>query len=179
MKYKVYAETDRLILREILQEDAEGFFELDSDKDVHRYLGGNTINTIDESRMMIDAVREQYVTRGIGRWAIVEKKSNHFVGWTGLKLESSRVVNGYCNFYDVGYRLLKRFWGKGYATESACSSLQYGFEKLDLPVVYADADCKNRASRNVLEKIGLTWIERFDDDGCPVDWFKRTKEVCL
>ena len=84
-KVKIYAETERLILREVLDSDLEGFFELDSNPEVHKYLGKKPIKTKEQSREAIQFIRNQYKERGIGRFAAVEKSSGDFIGWTGLK----------------------------------------------------------------------------------------------
>src|SRR3954462_3045386 len=104
---KIFAETERLILRELLPTDAEGMFELDSDADVHKYVGKKPVKTIDECRDVIEFIRAQYVSNGIGRWAVIEKSTNNFVGWSGLKLMKEK-VNGHIDFYDIGYRLVKK-----------------------------------------------------------------------
>jgi RimJ/RimL family protein N-acetyltransferase len=77
---KVFVETERLILREMLPEDEKGMFELDSDPEVHRYLGNNPVKSIDQVRNIINSVRLQYKENGIGRWAVIEKASNEFIG---------------------------------------------------------------------------------------------------
>ncbi|HET9135425.1 MAG TPA: GNAT family N-acetyltransferase [Candidatus Kapabacteria bacterium] len=69
---KIFAETERLILREILPIDDEGMFEMDSDAEVHTYLE-ESVTTIEESRNIIELIRQQYIERGIGRWAMIEK----------------------------------------------------------------------------------------------------------
>ena len=68
---KIFAETERLILREILLSDDEGMFELDADKDVHKYLGNAPIANIDQARKTIQMIRQQYMDNGIGRWVII------------------------------------------------------------------------------------------------------------
>ena len=73
---KIFAETERLILRELLKSDADGMFELDSDPLVHQYLGNKTISNINQSIELIDFVRQQYIDHGIGRWAIIDKSTN-------------------------------------------------------------------------------------------------------
>ncbi len=149
-------------------------FELDSDPEVHRYLG-RMVMSIDESRKTIEAVRKQYGDFGIGRWAMVEKSSGEFMGWTGLKY-CTETRNGHVNYYDLGYRLIKRFWGMGYATESAFASLEYGFQTMKLPIIYAMADMDNLASRRVLEKCGLRHIEVYEDEGRPTAWYELTRQ---
>lgn len=173
---QIFVETNRLILRELMPSDATGMFDLDTDADVHRYLGNKPIETMDEAWQVIAFIRNQYVQNGIGRWAVVEKATGDFVGWSGLKLVKE-LTNGHINYYDLGYRLLKKHWQKGYATESARASLDYGFTTLNLPVIYAMADVRNIASRNVLLKTGLQYIETFDLNGVPHDWFKKEQLV--
>jgi len=175
MKY--FLETDRLILRDIRPSDDAGMFELDSDPDVHKYLR-RPVMSIDESRAIIEAVRQQYVDYGIGRWAMVNKLTNEFMGWTGLKfVTESR--NNHTQFYDLGYRIIKRYWGNGYATESSIASLRYGFEEMKLNEIYGMADMNNLASRRVLEKAGLKYMETFQDDGYAAGWYKINREEWL
>ncbi|MBK8554404.1 MAG: GNAT family N-acetyltransferase [Lewinellaceae bacterium] len=170
----IYTETPRLLLRELLPTDDQGMFELDSDPAVHRYLGNQPVMEIGESRAIIEMVRQQYIDHGIGRWAVEEKESGSFVGWAGLKLVTTE-TNGHVNFYDIGYRLIRRFWGKGFATEAALASLSYGFSVLQIPEIYASADCENIASNTILEKIGLKQIETYLYDGRPTFWYRMIK----
>ena len=113
-----YIETKNLILREFRDTDVEGIFKLDSDREVHKYLGNNPIKTLEEAEKIISFFYLQYKERGIGRLACVEKPSGKFIGWAGLKLNlgEKEMLNGYTNFIDIGYRFLPSFWGKGYAT---------------------------------------------------------------
>ena len=171
---KIFLETERLILRELLETDDAGMFELDSDKDVHKYLGNQPFTNIENSREMIRFIRKQYEDNGIGRWAMINNETNEFMGWTGLKLVKD-LTNYHINYYDVGYRLIKRFWGKGYATESAKASIDYGFNELKLTDMFAMADVNNSASRHVLEKSGLKYVEDFNFRGDPHAWFKISK----
>ena len=172
---RIYAETNRILLREIVLEDAAAMFEMDSDPEVHQYLGKSPVDTIEESIDQIKFIRKQYEDLGIGRWAIIEKSTNQFVGWGGLKYRTD-VINKTSNFYDVGYRLLQRHWGKGYATESAKASVKYAFEVLDVPAVYAMANVENIGSRNALLKTGLHIVTQLNHEGIACDWFEITKE---
>ena len=164
-------ETERLIIRELLPSDDLGMFELDNDADVHRYLGNKPVQTLEEAREMIRFIRQQYATNGIGRWAIIEKRSKDFVGWTGLKWIRD-TINQHSNFYDIGYRLVKRHWGKGFATESAKACLDYGFNQLGLGKIYAMADVNNEASNKVLRKLGLSFVETFMLDESLHNWYE-------
>jgi ribosomal-protein-alanine N-acetyltransferase len=167
---KIFTETERLILREIVMDDAQDLFELDSDPNVNTYLGNQPATELQQSVEVVNHIRKQYQTNGIGRWAIIEKSTNEFIGWSGLKYESEIREN--FSYYDVGYRLKKKFWGKGFATESAIASIQYGFDQLQLKEIYAAADIENIVSNKVLQKTGLIWQEEFEYLGTAHNWYK-------
>lgn len=171
---KIFAETDRLILRELLCSDKNGMYELDTDPLVHKYLGNQPVVHMEQTEEVIALIRKQYADNGTGRLAVVKKDTNEFIGWSGLKLVRDS-YNNHTNYYEVGYRFIQRYWGKGYATEAALASIDYGFEGLKLNEIYAWAAAGNIASRGVLEKTGLRYIEKFNLDGEAQDWFKITR----
>jgi len=171
---KIFAETDRIILREIVEADAPAFFEMDADPEVHTFLGSAPLQHIDQALAAIRHIRAQYVSHGIGRWAIVDKETREFVGWGGLKFRQD-TVNGHTDFYDVGYRLLKRFWGMGFATESASASIGYAFETLKLDAVFALANVDNIASRKALLKSGLKITAELTHEGIACHWFEISR----
>jgi ribosomal-protein-alanine N-acetyltransferase len=171
---KIFAETERLLLREFLLTDAHGMFELDSDPEVHRYLGKKPVQSIEQSQEMIAFIRQQYLDNGIGRWAVIEKVTSEFIGWAGLKLVREP-INHHVDFHDVGYRFIRRYWGQGYATEAAQASVDYGFQVLHLPMLYAIADMRNLASRIVLAKVGLHHAGVFNHDGVPTAWLEAQR----
>jgi RimJ/RimL family protein N-acetyltransferase len=171
---KIHIETERLLLRELKLTDLEGMFALDSDPEVHKYLGNKPVKTIEESLKIIESVLKQYKERGIGRFAVIEKASGDFVGWSGIRLNTEYNMNGYTKYYDVGYRLIKRFWGKGYATESGKASVEYAFNTLKLPELFATTELENQASHNALLKIGLHYVEDFyfEQEQINLRWYK-------
>ena len=171
---KIYKETERLQLREIHPTDVEGILKLDTDPEVHRYLGNSPIKTKEEALAAIQYIRQQYQDNGIGRWAVINKSTNEFIGWSGLKLIKEK-TNNHINYYDLGYRFQQEHWGKGYATETAIASLDYAFNNLNINEVHAIVDCENKGSNNVLQKVGLQYIETFDLDGTPHNWYTITK----
>lgn len=165
-----YLQSPRLIYRELLPSDDLSMFELDSNPNVHRYLGNNPVTTIEQSRVYIELVSDQYKTNGIGRMAVILKDSGEFIGWAGLKLE--RNVNGRDWFYDVGYRLIERYWGNGYATEAAKFFIDYGFNVLKLRTINASALFANIASCKALQKAGMNIIETYDYQGEEAAWLE-------
>ena len=80
----IHIETDRFLLRDIEETDVQGIFDLDSDPEVHTYLGTPPIQTLEEARGIIEYIRKQYAEHGIGRWAVIDKETSDFVGWSGL-----------------------------------------------------------------------------------------------
>lgn len=173
---RIFTETNRLLLREILPTDVDGLFELDNDPEVHRYLGNNPIQTKEQAAEMIAFIRQQYIDNGIGRWAVIDKQTNTFLGWAGLKLITEQ-TNNHLNYLDVGYRLIKKYWGQGIATEAARASLAYAFDKMQAPAVYAITDSNNAASNHVLLKVGLHFIETFEFHGFTHNWYKIDREA--
>ncbi len=167
-------ETERCILRAFLKEDAEALFAMDADPEVHKYLGNQPVKEIAEVIDDIKSVQNQYQHNGIGRWIILEKSSGNFIGWGGLKYETGLRDN--FSYYDLGYRLDRNYWGKGFATETAKASLEYGFTQLGLKDIYAAAHSENKGSINVLKKSGLKFVESFPYDNFIAHWFHISSE---
>ena len=171
---KIFAETDRLILREVLDLDLEGFYELDSNPEVHRYLGNKPITSKQEAQKAIEFIRKQYTERGIGRFAVVEKATGDFMGWSGLKFNTGdkETIGEKRDFHDIGYRLIPRYWNKGYATESSVAAMNYGFNDLGLKTIVGAAETENLASNKVLKKIGLHFKEEFPYEDVMINWYE-------
>lgn len=171
---KIITETERLIIREIDASDTDAMFELHSDPEVHRYLGNKTITSKEGIMEAIDSLGQQYTDFGVGRWAMINKKTDEFIGWTGFQFVT-KVINNHKNFYDLGYRLLKKSWGHGFATESAFASIDYAFNKLNATEIYAMADVENEGSNKILKKVGLKFIESFSNEGVKHNWYQMTR----
>ncbi|MCB0457465.1 MAG: GNAT family N-acetyltransferase [Flavobacteriaceae bacterium] len=172
-------ETARLRIREMQLTDVDGVYALDSNPNVHRYLGNNPISSIEKAEQYIVSVRKQYEEFGIGRWAVIEKESGEFIGWTGFKLNTEPLF-GHHHFLDIGYRLREEFWGKGYAHESAVACMNYAVEHLDFEIINAMAMTNNEASVKILnEKLGMRELGIFEGHGAPCYFFEITKAEWL
>lgn len=171
----VRIETERLILRELLPSDREAMFLLDSDPEVHRYLGSEPVTDIGQTDEVIRFIRQQYADNGIGRWAVICKHTGTFIGWAGLKWVTEP-MNGHVFYYDLGYRFIKEYWGKGYATEAARALVDYAFRVIGTDAVYALTECGNVASDRVLLKAGFRLTDRFELDGVAHNWYEICKE---
>lgn len=166
--------TARLLLRPLQASDAPGLFELDNDPAVQRYLGGiggPRPASVADSEAAIRASQANYAAGGLGRWAVQLRTTGAFVGWAGLKLVTGP-INKQRDFYDIGYRLLPRYWGQGYGSEAAQAWLTRGFATLGLPRICAYADAENGGSRRILEKIGLVAGNEFDENGTTCVWYE-------
>lgn len=166
-------ETERLILRPVLDTDVDGMFELDSNPEVHKYLGNMPITTKSQAVEAIEYLQKQYKERGIARWAVIHKETKEFMGWSGIKyLNESEQMNGVHHVYELGYRFIPKFWGKGYATESAQAWVDYMFNETEVKSLYAAADIPNKSSVNVLQKVGFEITDEF-----VFEW-KGSKDDC-
>lgn len=164
-------ETERLLLRPLLAEDADGMFALDSDPEVHRFLGNQPIQNKEEAFSVIAFVQEQYESLGIGRWAVLEKSSGEFLGWSGLKKITEPFL-GMPFYYDLGYRFRTQYWGKGFATEAAKAWVNEGFHTLQLQELFASTHLENHASASVLMKCGFTEQAPVEREGDRYRWFQ-------
>lgn len=167
----MYLETKRLILRKFEEADFERLFLLDSNPEVMKYVGMPTLSKAEESKEVVKMIMKQYEDNGLGRLAVIEKESELLIGWSGLKLNTSE-VNGYENFYELGYRFLPETWGKGYATESGKASLDYGFNDLKAEIIYAYAHCENTASNHILTKLGFEKTGEFTEPDGICFWYE-------
>ncbi|KQT20523.1 GNAT family acetyltransferase [Chryseobacterium sp. Leaf404] len=171
---KIFIETERLILREIIPEDVEAFFAMDSNPEVVKYVGIKPLTDISQSAAMIESIRNQYTENGIGRWAVILKENGKLIGWSGLKL--IKEINNHQNIHDLGYRFTPEYWGKGYASETSVAVLNYGFIEMKLETIFAYADVENHASNHVLRKLGFEEKGTFIDEGDNCFWFELKKE---
>lgn len=143
-------ETNRLFLRRMTNADVEYVYAMRSDKDVMRFIrAAETSRNATES--WIELISSRWETERIGFCAVIEKSSKRFAGWCGLwRLKETDEI-------EVGYALLKEFWGRGFAVEASEVFLAYGFEELKVEKIVAVTDPENKNSRRVMEKLGMSF----------------------
>src|SRR5437660_1486103 len=156
---QVFLETERLVLREFTADDADNLVELDSDPEVMRFINGGRPTPRDEIENEVLPSFLDYYERfiGYGFWAVVEKSTERFVGWFHLR----PVEGADPGEVELGYRLRRSAWGKGYATEGSRALIDKGFTELGVQRVVAAAMAVNQASRRVMEKAGLKLVRTF------------------
>ena len=141
--------TERLSLRPHRPSDVPFMMEMSADPEVIRYTGDPPFASEDEARAVIARLAHQFEAFRMGRFVVSDRKTGEKLGWCGLKWHEDDELA------DLGYRFLRKHWGRGYATESAAACVRYAFEELGLPRLVAHAMLENAASVRVLEKLGF------------------------
>ena len=163
---RVFLETDRLALRRFTEADEDNLFELNSDPEVMRFLNGGPTPR-DEVRTRIIPTFLGYYERfdGFGFWAAAEIATGQFLGWFHFRppLRAADTPAGWdeVGVAELGYRLRRAAWGKGYATEGSRALIDKGFTEFGVRRVVAETLADNWASRRVLEKSGLSQVAAF------------------
>lgn len=158
----VYVETERLVLREFTEDDVDHLVELDADPEVMRFITGGRPTPREEiERVILPRWLRYYAeTPGIGFWAAEEKASGQFIGWFHLRPGEGHPVDE----PELGYRLRRSAWGKGYATEGCRALIDNSFAEHGVRRVLAETMVVNTASRRVMEKAGLRLVRVFHAD---------------
>lgn len=146
---------------EILPADAEIMYALNLDPLVVQYTGDDPFESIGAAREFLSMLQQKSKPEGTGRLKLVDNKTGECIGWCGLKFHEDTGET------DVGYRLFRRHWGKGYGTEACSSAMKFGFGRLGLKRIYAEARKENIASLRIMEKCGMQFLR--ESKGCDGD----------
>jgi len=144
---------------------------MDNNPNVHLYLGNEPVLSIDDVYGYINSIQNQYIQNGIGRFVVVLKDTNEVIGWAGIKFVTEP-ENNHVNYYDLGYRFQEKHWQKGYGLEVAKAWLDYGFNQMKIPVMFASAHVDNKGSNSILQKIGMIQKERYLYDNLLCNWYE-------
>ena len=167
---KFIFQTERLYLREFHPDDAFFFYTLNEDPEVLKYTGDAPFSSLQDARLFLEGY-DQYQKYGLGRWAVIDKTSEEYLGWCGLKYSPE------LNETDLGFRFFRKYWGQGYATEAAQACIQHGFEQLQLEMIVGRAMSANIASVKVLEKAGMKFQRTMNFDGHDGVYYQITKKT--
>ena len=163
----IYLETERIRLREFDENDEENLFDLDSDPEVMRFLTNGVTTPRDQVKGMLDRIITMNKKHGgrFGYWAAIEKETGFFLGW--FLFRPARRDPDNVKRIEIGYRLKKMAWGKGYATEVSKQLVKKGFTELDVEEIFALAMKSHAASQHVMKKCGLVFNREFFNDDYP------------
>jgi RimJ/RimL family protein N-acetyltransferase len=161
---RLFLETERLVLRRFAESDLGNLQDLHGDPEVMRFINGGR-------PAAREAIRDETLPRflrayerfeGFGVWAAIEKSTGEFVGWFEFyPREEEGEVEVDPEEVELGYRLRRSAWGKGYATEGSRALIRKGFTELGVRRVVAETMAVNAASRRVMEKAGLKYVRTF------------------
>lgn len=165
-------QTERLILRNWQHSDLEPFAKLNADPEVMKYFP--TTLSPKESNELVKRLEAHHQLHGFGFWAVEERLTSTFIGFIGLNVPSFNAH--FMPVVEVGWRLSKAYWGKGYATEGAKKALKYGFKVLDLSEIVSFTAKSNWRSIAVMKRLGM--VHRAADNfkhprlplGHPLQW---------
>ncbi|HEV8250270.1 MAG TPA: GNAT family N-acetyltransferase [Gaiellaceae bacterium] len=158
----IFVQTERLTLRQFTADDVENLVDLDADPTVMRYINGGRATPREEIEPEELPAFLAYYARsdGYGFWAAVEKATGDFIGWFHLRPRADEAADE----PELGYRLRRSAWGKGYATEGSRALIEKAFTDLGAQRVWAETMVVNTASHRVTEKAGLKYVRTFHQD---------------
>ena len=159
----IILETGRLTLRQFTEDDVDNLFGLNSDPEVMRYISGGKPTPRGKIRDEIIPFHLAVYERldRLGTWAAGSSATGEFLGWFHFRPGPGADITN----IDLGYRLRRAAWNKGYATEGSRALIRMGFTELGVERVFAHTLTVNTASRRVLEKCGLIPVRTVPYEG--------------
>ena len=171
---QIILKTNRLYFRPFIKEDLEILYELYSDPDgmkqikvpIELFMGNINKKSVKD---MLQHFIEGQTKHGFSKWAAFENDTGDFVGRIGLsQTETPKVA-------DAGYILHKKYWGKGYSTESMKAIIKWAFENTNLETITAATTPEHKASIRVMEKAGMKFYKKFVFKGMEFAQYKISK----
>lgn len=144
--------TERLLLRQWRVEDLEPFAALNADPETMRYFPAPPSR--EESDALAERARRHIADEGWGLWAVEVAGAASFIGFVGLARPSFE--EHFTPAVEVGWRLARRYWGRGFATEAGRAALDYGFGELELDEIVSFTSELNEPSWRVMERLGMS-----------------------
>ena len=153
-----YLQTPRLYLTQFKPGDENLILDLDSDPEVMRFITGGTPSSVQQaaSTMEIILSHQKRYDEKLGVFRAHLKDSDEFIGWFHMRPGKTELDN--LESLELGYRLKKKFWGQGLATEGSLALLKKAFEELGAQDVWARTLKGNISSQNVMKKIGMNFL---------------------
>ena len=150
-------ETERLILREMDQNDFNSLYAVLADSDIMEHYP----YTFDEVRVRnwISRNMERYQKDGFGLWAVILKETGEMIGDCGITMQN---IHGHL-LPEIGYHIRKDQQRKGYATEAAAACVRFAFENFGFPEVYSYMKYTNIPSQRTAIKNGMKFVEEYKD----------------
>jgi RimJ/RimL family protein N-acetyltransferase len=154
----IITQTERLILRTWSKEDIAPFAAMCADNEVMRYFPATL--SFQETENLVNRFQERYEQDGYTYYVVEIKETGEFIGFCGMLMQTYE--SPFTPNVDIGWRLKKAAWGKGYATEAARACLVLAKETLGLKTIISVASQNNTPSINVMQKIGMEKVGEFE-----------------
>jgi RimJ/RimL family protein N-acetyltransferase len=148
-------ETERLILRPLRDDDLDALAEMDADPEVMRYIADGSVRDRDEVAAKLRVMTAHWETHGFGLFALERRDEGDLLGWAGLAVPE--FLPEVLPAVEIGWRLRRRCWGHGYATEAATEAMRFGFDTCGLDRLISIRHVDNTRSARVMEKLGLAY----------------------
>ena len=151
---KPFLKSNRLYLRKFTNKDLYNLFNLNSDPEVMKHIGRKPVTDIKKCEIIIKQILDYYKKHsGFGAWTAYKNNNDKFVGFFVLQhLDNTEEI-------EVGFRLMKKYWNRGFATEMTNQLIKYGVSEKSLDKIVGITNLNNIASQRVLEKSGLKYIK--------------------
>lgn len=162
-------ETERLIVRALSPEDGDNYFSIHGDEEVMRFIrpakNKEECNTLLKTH--IDYNQTIYP---FGRWMVEDKTDHNFLGtFVIFPINDTKLM-------QIGYSLLKQYWGRGYASELTKAGIEYFFAHSNDDALFAIVEKGNYASEKLLRKLGFIVDQYMKEDNKSLTRFIRTRE---
>lgn len=155
-------ESERLGFRRWRESDRRAFSSMNADASVMKYFP--QVLTKEASDLLIDRFEEHFVEKGYGIWAVEIKENREFIGLLEINMDVD-----FKKAIEIGWRLDKRFWKKGYASEGATACLEYAFNILKMNEIYSFTAVLNQPSEKVMQRIGMEKVKEFDHPSVEIE----------
>ncbi len=157
MDDKYIFKSQRLGFRNWKEADTDKLFSLNSDKEVMEFFP--FLPSLEQTKEFIKRMKVQFEENGFCYFAVDQLETENFIGFIGISEQDYEADFTPC--VDIGWRLDKKYWNKGYASEGAKRCLKFAFEDRELKSVKAVAPRTNLKSRKVMNKIGMQYVKDF------------------
>jgi RimJ/RimL family protein N-acetyltransferase len=162
-------ETERLLIRRFTPEDLPRLIEMRSDPEVNKYLGGTKLQNPEAVTKRMQVYIDSYEKYGFGVCAMIWKETGEMIGWSGLMpLADTDEI-------EVGYGMIKEFWGRGIGLECAKAWLDYGFREKNIERIVAVAYPENKGSWRIMEKLGMKYEKNAEHYGAECVFYGISK----
>ena len=147
---EIVIETERLILRKFMLDDAAFMLELLNTPAWLRFIGDRNVRTLQQAEQyLLDGNIRSYQEYGFGFYVVIIKETNESIGICGIKKREG------LDDIDIGFGFFPQFMGKGYGYEAAFATLNYALNDLKIKRIVAIVDPENKISIGLIKKIGL------------------------